>query len=107
MSQLGKYFWNKKKIEKNFDKIDSKIWQGSSNIGYNVLNNGFFSPIVGISTDKEEVVIEAVKKGIRTFDTSIRCDQAAIGNGIQRGPVIKDNLYKLYIMIHIILLILY
>ena len=56
------------------------------------MNNGIFSPIVGISTDNEDLVIEAIKNGIRTFDTSIRCNQKAIGNGVRKA--IADGIVK-------------
>ena len=56
------------------------------------MNNGIFSPIVGISTDNEVLVIEAIKNGIRTFDTSIKCNQEAIGNGVRKA--IADGIVK-------------
>ena len=36
-----------------------------------MLNNGLVCPIVGISTDDEDTLIESIKQGVRLIDTSL------------------------------------
>lgn len=60
--------------------------KGTSNIGYNVLNNGLVCPIVGISTSHENILFESIKQGVRLIDTSL-CNQAEIAGAITQGDV--------------------
>ena len=58
--------------------------KGTSNIGYNVLNNGLVCPIVGISTSHENILFESIKQGVRLIDTSL-CNLAEIAKAISQG----------------------
>jgi len=70
--------------------------KGTSNIGYNVLNNGLVCPIVGISTSHENILFESIKQGVRLIDTSL-CNLAeiapAIAQAVNAGVVNRADLF--------------
>ena len=74
-------------VEFELDKpsLSLSFWfEGTSNIGYNVLNNGVVCPIVGILTSDEDILVESIKQGVRLIDTTL-CNQAQVGRAISQG----------------------
>ena len=72
-------------------------FKGTSNIGYNVLNNGVVCPIVGILTSDEDILVESIKQGVRLIDTTL-CNQAQVGRAISQGRI-RNEIIEFHILV--------